>query len=63
MPCLTLSFPISLHSQKYEEEEAKQGLTLRKVVNMVMMTNRLHGSGGDTTTRSSSSVLSTEGSS
>ncbi|XP_063848129.1 LOW QUALITY PROTEIN: NACHT and WD repeat domain-containing protein 2-like [Scylla paramamosain] len=53
----------SRNLKKYEEEEAKQGLTLRKVVTMVMMTNRLQGPSGDTTTRSSSSSgISSEGS-
>ncbi|XP_045112132.1 NACHT and WD repeat domain-containing protein 2-like isoform X2 [Portunus trituberculatus] len=54
----------SRNLKKYEEEEAKQGLTLRKVVTMVMMTNRLQGPSGDTTNRSSSSSsgVSSEGS-
>ncbi|XP_050688331.1 NACHT and WD repeat domain-containing protein 2-like [Eriocheir sinensis] len=52
----------SRNPQKYEEEEAKQGMTLRKVVNMVLMTNRLQGPTGNSSSRSSSSAASTEGS-
>ncbi|KAG7172706.1 NACHT and WD repeat domain-containing protein 2-like [Homarus americanus] len=35
----------SRNPQRYEEEEAKQNMTLRRAVNMVMMTNRLQGIG------------------
>ncbi|XP_068248399.1 NACHT and WD repeat domain-containing protein 2 [Palaemon carinicauda] len=35
----------SRNPQKYKEEEVKQGMTFKKAVNMIMMTNRLHESG------------------
>ncbi|XP_069163973.1 NACHT and WD repeat domain-containing protein 2 [Procambarus clarkii] len=40
----------SRNPKKYEEEEAKQSKSLRRVVNLVMLTNRLQGGGRSTNT-------------